>query len=190
LLRLTLTRNDFNNIAQARLLLSEGGLLEGISPRPRRRRARSGILRASLPHLFRAVRLSLLAEILLRQGRASEAVELAREALALDRTTACLFALRQEAISVLLAEALHASGDIDAARAAIRESRNVLLAGSAKSRTASGAELATLTGGAVTWSARPASSGSASHRADIGGQPQALALPGARATWFTRRATW
>jgi len=129
---MTLTRNDFNNIAQARLLLSEGGLLEGISPRPRRRRARSGILRASLPHLFRAVRLSLLAEILLRQGRASEAVELAREALALDRTTACVFALRQEAISVLLAEALHASGDIDAARAAIRESRNVLLAGSAK----------------------------------------------------------
>ncbi|UQA63745.1 protein kinase [Polyangium aurulentum] len=131
LLELAQARDDFARIAQARLLLSEGRLLQG-DLAGAEEEARAAGAPEKLAPFIRSARLSLLAEIRLHQGRAAEAVDLAREALALERTTAALFSLRQESIPVLLAEALHASGDVEAAREAIREARSALLARAAK----------------------------------------------------------
>jgi tetratricopeptide (TPR) repeat protein len=127
LFQLASTGNDRSRMAQARLLLSEGRLLQG-DLAAAEEEARAAGDPATLVPFLRSVQLSLLAEIRLRQGQAAEAVELAREALALERTTACLFVLRQEGIPVLLAEALHASGEVEAAREALREARAELLA--------------------------------------------------------------
>ncbi|WP_437677740.1 hypothetical protein [Sorangium sp. So ce131] len=127
LLRLASTRNDFSRFTQARLLLAEGRLLRGDLAGAEEEARAAGDPDALVPFL-RSVRLSLLAEIRLRQGRAAEAVEFAREALALERSTACLFVPRQEVVPVLLAEALHEAGDVDAAREVLREARAELLA--------------------------------------------------------------
>ncbi|UQA59020.1 serine/threonine-protein kinase PknK [Polyangium aurulentum] len=125
--RLSLAGSDHARIALSRLLISEGRLLQGDLAGAEEEVHAAGDPAKLVPYL-RSVRLSLLAEIRLRQGQAAEAVALAREAHALHRSTAFLFVLRQEAIPVLLAEALHASGDIEGAREAIREARDVLMA--------------------------------------------------------------
>jgi tetratricopeptide (TPR) repeat protein len=76
--------------------------------------------------------LSCMAEIRLRRGAAEEALRLAEEALAISRRAAVFINPRQEGIALLRAEALHASGDLDGARAAIREARSDLLAQAAR----------------------------------------------------------
>jgi tetratricopeptide (TPR) repeat protein len=127
LLEFASTRKDFARSAQARLLLAEGRLLQGDLAKAEDDVRAVGDPTKLVPFI-RSVRLSLLAEIRLRQGQAAEAVAFAREALALERSTAGLFVLRQASVPVLLAEALHASGDLEAAREAIREARDALLA--------------------------------------------------------------
>ncbi|WP_437486645.1 protein kinase [Sorangium sp. So ce1014] len=131
MLRLGSTRGDFLRFAQARLLLAEGRLLEGDLAGAEEEVCAAGDPGRLVPFL-RSVRLSLLAEIRLRQKRTAEAVALAREALALERSTACLFVLRQEVVPVLLAEALHESGEVEAAHEVIREARAELLARAGK----------------------------------------------------------
>ncbi|WP_437677064.1 protein kinase domain-containing protein [Sorangium sp. So ce131] len=127
LLRLASPRNDFFFIVHARLLLSECRLLQGdLAGAEGEVHAVGDPVR--LAPFFRSVRLSLLAEIRLRQGQAAEAAALAREAYALERSTAPLFMPRQETAPVLLAEALHASGEVEAAREVLREARDALLA--------------------------------------------------------------
>lgn len=127
LLRRASASNGFAHMAQARLLLSECRLKRGDLAGTEEEVRAVGDAARLVPFL-QSVRLSLLAEIRLRQGRAAEAVELAREAFALERSTACLFALRQEVVPVLLAEALHENGEVEAAREALREARAELLA--------------------------------------------------------------
>ncbi|WP_437939238.1 serine/threonine-protein kinase [Sorangium sp. So ce341] len=127
LLRSASSRSDRARVATARHLLIECRLLQGEIGAAEEEERALGDPGRMVPHM-RAWRLSLLAEIRLRQGRAAEAAELAREALAWDRPPGGCFVLRQEAIPVLLAEALHASGEVEAAREAIREAREGLLA--------------------------------------------------------------
>ncbi|XYI03008.1 protein kinase domain-containing protein [Sorangium sp. So ce1128] len=86
-----------------------------------------GDLDALVP-MVRATHLSLQAEIRIRQRRADEAVALAREALAWNRRAGAVFAPRQESLPAIYAEALHASGDAEAAREVIRAARDELLA--------------------------------------------------------------
>jgi hypothetical protein len=57
---------------------------------------------------------------------------MASEALALQRQAGTVFLLRQEVIPALYAEALHAKGDAEAARAVVREERGALLARAAR----------------------------------------------------------
>ncbi|XXY55279.1 hypothetical protein WME91_56230 [Sorangium sp. So ce269] len=86
-----------------------------------------GDLDALVP-MVRATHLSLQAEIRIRQRRAEEAVAFAREALAWNRRAGAVFAPRQESLPAIYAEALHASGDAEAAREVIRAARDELLA--------------------------------------------------------------
>ncbi|WP_437521262.1 protein kinase [Sorangium sp. So ce726] len=83
---------------------------------------------AALVPLLRTTHLASMAEIRLRQGRPGEAAALAREALAWDRRAGAVFAPRQRALAATYAEALHASGHVEAAHAVIREARDELLA--------------------------------------------------------------
>ncbi|AUX47717.1 protein kinase [Sorangium cellulosum] len=82
----------------------------------------------ALVPLVRTMLLSSMAELRLRQGRAGEAVAFAREALDWDRRAGAVFAPRQESLPAIYAEALHASGDAEAAREVIRAARDELLA--------------------------------------------------------------
>ncbi|XYI02491.1 protein kinase domain-containing protein [Sorangium sp. So ce1128] len=110
----------------ARLLIIEGHLLRGeLDEAEAEHRA---VDPTTLVPAVRAAQVSLLAEIRLRQGRVEESVALAREAFSWNQHARASFLLRQEAIPVLYAEALHASGDVDAARAVIRAARDDLLA--------------------------------------------------------------
>ncbi|WP_437715609.1 protein kinase [Sorangium sp. So ce448] len=127
MLRRASASSGFSYTTQARLLLSECRLERGdLAGAEEEVRAVGDAAR--LVPCFQSVRLSLLAEIRLRQGRAAEAAALAREAFALERSTACLFVLRQEVVPALLAEALHESGEVEAAREVLREARAELLA--------------------------------------------------------------
>ncbi|WP_437479358.1 protein kinase [Sorangium sp. So ce1014] len=82
----------------------------------------------ALVPLVRATHLSVKAKIRIRQRRAGEAVAFAREALDWHRRAGADFAPIQEPISAIYAEALHASGDAEAAREVIRAARDELLA--------------------------------------------------------------
>jgi tetratricopeptide (TPR) repeat protein len=127
MLRRASASNGFAHMALARLLLSECRLKRGDLAGTEGEVRAVGDAARLVPFL-QSVRLSLLAEIRLRQGRAAEAAALAREAFALERSTACLFVLRQEVVPVLLAEALHESGEVEAAREVLHEARAQLLA--------------------------------------------------------------
>ncbi|KYF85735.1 protein kinase [Sorangium cellulosum] len=83
---------------------------------------------AALVPVVRTTVLSSMAELRLRQGRVGEAVAFAREALDWDRRAGAVFAPRQESLPAIYAEALHASGDAEAAREVIRAARDELLA--------------------------------------------------------------
>ncbi|WP_437933477.1 protein kinase domain-containing protein [Sorangium sp. So ce341] len=125
------TRCDRNRLAIARLLLAECHLLRGELAR-----AEEEVLAAGDPAVLtpaiRAAQLSLRAEIRLRQGRAEEAVVLTREGLVWNRRAGAFFSHRQEALPALYAEALHATGDTEAARQVLREARGDVLARAAR----------------------------------------------------------
>ncbi|XXT14958.1 protein kinase [Sorangium sp. So ce429] len=127
LLQYSLTRNDPRTTAVARHLVVECHLLRGELAEAEEALRAVGDTTRLVPFVH-AVHLSLLSEIRLRRGRAAEAVALAREALAWNRRACAGFAPRQELLPALYAEALHASGDVEAAREVIREARADLLA--------------------------------------------------------------
>ncbi|XYI02280.1 serine/threonine-protein kinase [Sorangium sp. So ce1128] len=111
--------------------LERGGALDesGVAPDPPLGEViTTGERRHALVPLVRTMLLSSMAELRLRQGRAGEAVAFAREALDWDRRAGAVFAPRQESLPAIYAEALHASGDAEAAREVIRAARDELLA--------------------------------------------------------------
>ncbi|WP_437597209.1 protein kinase [Sorangium sp. So ce590] len=131
LLQYASTRDDPRLAAMARHLLVECHLLRGDLAAAEAAHRAAGDTSRLVPSVH-AMHLSLLSELRLRQGRAAEAVALAREALAWNRRACAGFAPRQELLPALHAEALHASGDVEAARAVLREARAHLLARSAR----------------------------------------------------------
>ncbi|WP_437725496.1 serine/threonine-protein kinase [Sorangium sp. So ce861] len=125
------TRDDPRLAAMARHLLVECHLVRGDLAAAEAAHRAAGDTSRLVPSVH-AMHLSLLSELRLRQGRAAEAVALARDALAWNRRACAGFAPRQELLPALHAEALHASGDVEAARAVLREARADLLARSAR----------------------------------------------------------
>ncbi|WP_437475986.1 protein kinase [Sorangium sp. So ce1014] len=113
--------------AIVRLLRAEAYLLLGELAEAEEELRAVGDPGALVP-LVRTLLLSSMAEVRLRQGRAGEAVAFAREALDWDRRAGAIFAPRQESLPAIYAEALHASGDAEAAREVIRAARDELLA--------------------------------------------------------------
>ncbi|WP_437769546.1 protein kinase [Sorangium sp. So ce281] len=131
LLQHMLARGDRSRSVIPRQLLAEGRLLLGELAQAEEALCAAGDPAVMAPFLG-AVHLSLFAEIRLRQGRTEEACAMAGEALALQRQAGTVFLLRQEVIPALYAEALHAKGDAEAARAVVREERGALLARAAR----------------------------------------------------------
>ncbi|WP_437720284.1 protein kinase domain-containing protein [Sorangium sp. So ce861] len=116
-----------SRLGTVRLLRAEACFLRGELAEADEELRAVGDLDALVP-MVRATHLSLEAEIRIRQRRAGEAVALAREALAWNRRGGAVYAPRQEAIPAIYAEALHASGDVEAAREVLREARADVLA--------------------------------------------------------------
>ncbi|XXT24723.1 protein kinase [Sorangium sp. So ce429] len=116
-----------SRLATIRLLRAEACFLRDELAEAEEELRAVGDLDALVP-MVRATHLSLEAEIRIRQRRADEAVALAREALAWNRRAGAVYAPRQESFPAIYAEALHASGDAEAARDVIRAARDELLA--------------------------------------------------------------
>ncbi|XXY22742.1 protein kinase [Sorangium sp. So ce216] len=116
-----------SRLATIRLLRAEACFLRDELAEAEEELRAVGDLDALVP-MVRATHLSLEAEIRIRQRRADEAVALAREALAWNRRAGAVYAPRQESFPAIYAEALHASGDAEAAREVIRAARDELLA--------------------------------------------------------------
>ncbi|MDC0683076.1 serine/threonine-protein kinase [Sorangium atrum] len=131
LLQHMLARGDRSRSVIPRQLLAEGRMLLGELALAEEELCAAGDPAAMAP-FSGAVHLSLFAEIRLRQGRTEEACAMAGEALALQRQAGTVFLLRQEVIPALYAEALHAKGDAEGARAVVREERAALLARAAR----------------------------------------------------------
>ncbi|WP_441288249.1 protein kinase domain-containing protein [Sorangium sp. KYC3313] len=131
LLQHMLARGHRSRSVIPRQLLAEGRLLLGELAQAEEELCAAGDPAVMAPFAG-AVHLSLFAEIRLRQGRTEEACAMAGEALALQRQAGTVFLLRQEVIPALYAEALHAKGDAEAARAVVREERGALLARAAR----------------------------------------------------------
>ncbi|WP_437915392.1 protein kinase [Sorangium sp. So ce302] len=131
LLQHMLARGHRSRSVIPRQLLAEGRLLLGDLAQAEEELCAAGDPAVMAPFAG-AVHLSLFAEIRLRQGRTEEACAMAGEALALQRQAGTVFLMRQEVIPALYAEALHAKGDAEAARAVLREERAALLARAAR----------------------------------------------------------
>jgi eukaryotic-like serine/threonine-protein kinase len=87
---------------------------------------------SSLPVTQRASHAHARGLLLLLRGEASLAARLAREALTAQRALGIYDYTRTDDLELLLVESLHATGDLDAARAALREIRDDLLARAAR----------------------------------------------------------
>jgi tetratricopeptide (TPR) repeat protein len=126
LLEMALAGDDVGRIDIAHLLLAQCHLLRGELSEAEAHERALGDPERMIPHL-RAIRLSIAAELKLRQGCAGEAAALAGKALSWHERSGGVFLALQEEIPVRYAEALHAKGDMAAAVEAIRRARADLL---------------------------------------------------------------
>jgi tetratricopeptide (TPR) repeat protein len=111
----------FTHICAVEALIAVGKLAEAEEALA----AGAGAELTDVTQVFRAYAYGALQ---LRKGMPREAAETAREALARPRAKAIFLFFLPEKLHLLLAESLHAAGDLDGARASIREARDELFA--------------------------------------------------------------